>query len=548
MPRPKRQRSFPPAPALSEPVDPPSGIGAVELLAFVLVVLAMVNAWAARYELNPDGVSYLDLAGRLAAGDVRAFVQGYWSPAYPALIALAALVGGPAPTAQVIAAHLLNAAAAIGGIAFLWWWGRNGGGALFGCAALAAFSLVSYGLPRIEAVTPDVLLLALTTWVGYELLARQGVRWARTGSALGLLYLVKTGAWPWLLLSVPLRIWGARDADGRQNVLRSVAVTAAIVLLWVVPLSIKAGHPTFGSTGRLNYCWYILACDSRTPDDHQGGHTAYHQAAIDSASGISWAEFDGDRWTYAPWSDPTAWQAGVLSQRSLPPEPERLLRYWGEQGWRTVSIWLLPVLGGLLIPWSLLEVNAARRRWWSEEGRPVLVVGLLGVAGILQFILVHAEPRLLAPFALLLALAIFHGGAFGPRTGRAHDIRRAATWLGVILVAYYGVVRVREVMSTSRAWEQTIAGIADLNAEMAAQGLSQERVVVLGPALPVLSAAFYSGAHVIAQFPSADAGRLAQLPASRRAAVLAQLFGGRARIAWYAKRDGVGRIEVIPAR
>src|SRR6478735_3798168 len=80
---------------------PPSRIGVIEFVALGLILLAMSNAWFARYELSPDGVAYLDLTARLLAGDGGAFVQGHWSPVYPALIAIFSAVGGKSPTALI---------------------------------------------------------------------------------------------------------------------------------------------------------------------------------------------------------------------------------------------------------------------------------------------------------------------------------------------------------------------------------------------------------------------------------------------------------------
>ena len=59
--------------------------------------------------------------------------------------------------------HAINGAAAIAAIGLLWWWSRDIERPHLTRAMMATILLVSAGLPRIEAVTPDLLLLALMT-------------------------------------------------------------------------------------------------------------------------------------------------------------------------------------------------------------------------------------------------------------------------------------------------------------------------------------------------------------------------------------------------
>jgi hypothetical protein len=94
MPSRKKRRSSTPD-SISKPAPAPSArrLGEPELLAIVAAVLCGVHAWLAGFALNPDGVSYLDLANRVASGDWASLVQGYWSPFYPALIGI--LSGSP---------------------------------------------------------------------------------------------------------------------------------------------------------------------------------------------------------------------------------------------------------------------------------------------------------------------------------------------------------------------------------------------------------------------------------------------------------------------
>ena len=203
------------------------------------------------------------------------------------------------------------------------------------------------------------------------------------------------------------------------------------------------------------------------------------------------------------------------------------------------------MLAGVLLPWSLLEWRGERRRWWTGEGRPVLVVALLGLAGIFQFILIHAEPRLIAPYGMLLALAVLSRGSEAP-AGRV--LQRAAALLGVVLVAWYGWDKVREGMDTGPRLEQIVAKMDATNAELAANGFSQRRIVVLGAGIPVSSGAFLSGARIVAQLLPASAALLDSLPPDERHAVLGRLFGGRVQVAWRSAADGTVSYVGVPPR
>lgn len=524
--------------------------GEPEILALLAAALCVLHAWLGRYALNPDGVSYLDLARVAIGGDWPAFVQGYWSPLYPALIALVAMVAGQDPVSLVAIAHAVNGLAAVAAIGLLWWWSRQAGQRFLARALIATFLLVSSGLPRIEAVTPDVLLLALMTWLGYELLVRKGERAVLTGILLGAAYLAKTSAWPWLLAAVLVRLWGARDAVGRRRVWLSSAVGAVVMLTWIVPMSLEAGRPTLGSAGRLNYCWYIEACDSRTPDTHSGVHYAYQELSVDSTTRLGWAEYVGaNRWTYAPWSDPTQWELGVQSHNASAPSLWQLLSYWGRQALLSFGLWLLPVLLAVLLPWYLLQRSPGMWRRLVEEDRPVLAVGLLGLAGVGQFILVHAEPRLIAPFGLLAALALLHQWSSEPTPARATPrVRQWATLLGLLVAAGYAVPRLRDGFDASARIPRVLELIASTKASLAAAGLSQDRIVILGPAIPVAATAFLSGARIAAQVPPGSLAVLKRLPTEGQRAALAAMFGGRYQVAWISTAEGTFTLARLPER
>ena len=264
--------------------------------------------------MSPDGVAYLDLAAALRRGDLHHFVQGYWSPLYPALLALIGGVGGASAHAMLPIAHAVNVVAVAGTVFILWRWARAMPSPWFGRAAIAALFLCGTEPPRVEAVTPDLLLMLVLTAIGYELIVRGGRRWLWLGILFGATFLIKTSSWPWLLIALAIRLATAPDRSAWRVAVNSHLVMFGVMLCWMMPMSVQSGGITFGSTGRLNYNWYIETSDSRTPDTHHGTHRQYYPIPVDSNPGFPWARFDqAAQWTYEPWSDPGQWARGVTA-------------------------------------------------------------------------------------------------------------------------------------------------------------------------------------------------------------------------------------------
>src|SRR5208282_1563795 len=69
---------------------------------------AAILTWSARHSMNPDGLSYLDLASEALAGGPSKLLNSYWSPGYPALIGIAMLVFRPSADQEFALIHFVN--------------------------------------------------------------------------------------------------------------------------------------------------------------------------------------------------------------------------------------------------------------------------------------------------------------------------------------------------------------------------------------------------------------------------------------------------------
>ncbi|MBC7895321.1 MAG: hypothetical protein H7066_07895 [Cytophagaceae bacterium] len=505
------------------------------------IVIAAFMAWITRDAVNPDGVAYLDLARAVRDGKWSAFVQGYWSPLYPLVLAV---VG-----ATIATAHLANGALAIAGG---WLLSRtlrryltavpdDGGHVVRVSAAWCTYVVAAFVLVRISAITPDMaLLLCLVGWAG-ELTNPRGVRWMAAGAWLGVGFLAKTSLWPWMLVGTVVVAWGHPALRSRAAVVRYLVPMLVGVLAWLVPLSVREGRPTLGVTGALNACWFLRECDGQSPDVHLGSHVAYEEVVLPRGEAVTRVRFPDATWTYAPWSDPDGWSRGVRSQSS---EPLTVGRYAGIV-WKNLRSAVLFSLSYLLLgpalvllAWGLLARVPLRplARWTNAA------LLLAGLAGIAQFVAVQAVTRTLAPFVLACGVAITLGAR--PAAGRRAV---AGTWRVVLTTLPLVIALVATARVVRYEWQ--LAALSDpyrdemrTLSERASDGFKARTVMAVGPGIVLMPLAAQLGARIVSQVPTRHVSQLDVLsPADRRAALI-ELADSTADVAWEVDRRGRSRV------
>lgn len=85
-----------------------SALSSISFWCVICLACAGVLAWDNRHFMNPDGLSYLDLASEALRGGPAKLLNGYWSPGYPALISIALLIFHPHPSHEFPLIHLVN--------------------------------------------------------------------------------------------------------------------------------------------------------------------------------------------------------------------------------------------------------------------------------------------------------------------------------------------------------------------------------------------------------------------------------------------------------
>lgn len=501
-------------PATAPESEPGLPAWTIHLVALATLVLAAALAWASRGNLNVDGVAYLDLAERVATGELGVLLQGYWSPAYPFLLGVTLALTGAAGHAAAVGAHAVNFLIAAAGIVLLWRAGWQRRDAPWTLLALTALLTASARTLRLDAVTPDLLLLLTLLGLTLELLRHDGPRPLRLGSWAVAAFLAKTSAWPWLLLALAVALLAAwRDPSRRRAWLLAMAIAVAPMLCWTAALSLREGHLTIGSAGRLNACWYITQCDGRSPDTHDGGHDAYHDWRLGAGATARVAIYSDARQTYAPWSDPTAWQEGIESQQRHVPTPLQYLTYAAIQlGW-VFREWVTLLLALVVIPTWLVTRRAPSVR--SIVTRPPGIAILLGGVGVMQFVAVHAEPRLIAPFVLMAALGFLAWRG----EGRPTRARELVAVVGFAIALVIGTWHLRDQLLVTAS---TATRVVRLERTYPPER-ARHRVAVIGEALPLMPDLYRARATVVAQVIAPDTAAMRGWSAEARGALAGRL-------------------------
>jgi len=417
---------------------------------FVALVLGASNAWAARFTINPDGISYLDMGDAYWRGDWHMAVNAYWSPFYSWLLGLFLKELKPSAYWEYPLAHLVNFLIYVAALAcfefflraFIRY--RRASGKEFDEAGevtlpewawwalgYSLFIWTSLVLITVRLVTPDMCVAGFVYLAtGLILQVRSGAASRRTfvllGVTLGLAYLAKAVMFPiaFVFLAVALLSLGSIRKAAPQIVI-SALTFAVIACPFMCALSRAKGRITFGDSGRLMYAGCIDGVDFLFPGD-----TGKLQCVGEGLpEGVDETEFTDGRkllhpvsrifdtpptyqfkgpvgGTYPFWYDPSYWQEGIKPRFDLGGQETAAMR--GLQSFRLLYLGVflqLNVTTGLCIlylwaPKASLCIERALANW------PLMLVGFSALG---LYTLVFVVYRYIAPFVLVLWVGAFSG-------------------------------------------------------------------------------------------------------------------------------------------
>ena len=414
----------------------------------IAVALGAVQAWAFRYEANPDGVSYLDVADAYREGRWGDAPNGYWSPLYSWWLAVGAAILRLSPSADFVLAHVMNFLAFIAAlVAFEYflrgvdsfpdelsamrqdrtreWW-------ILGYSLFLWATLRLIGLGNI---TPDTLLAAAAFLVAGLLIRMRhaGAQWRHAGTlgvVCGLGYLTKLAFLPLTIvfLGVAAVLWG-RNKRAILLVLLAAACLALVAAPYVVALSGAKGRFTFGDTGRIAYAWMVNGVRSEV--HWQGGPPTagvpVHPTRQISVTPEAYEFAAPLRATYPPWYDPSYWYEGVAV--SVAPLTQA-----------RIAFGYLPRIFDLHAPLLLLAVAVLLAlRVKAQSARGALRRGwfliLPGLAALVMYASVFFETRYVAAFVVMVWVGVLLTlERFTPIAWRR------GLWLGAAVVLFVSTV------------------------------------------------------------------------------------------------------------
>ena len=380
----------------------------------VAIAIGAAQAWATRFTMNPDGVSYLDIADAYWRGDWHIAVNAYWSPLYSWVVGLVLRLVKPTSYREYPLVHLINLVLYCGTLAcfefFLSWlvrprMKREGEAALpewalwtLGYTFFIATSVLLIGL---NLVSPDLMVAGFSYLLAGLLMrvingdARRST-FVLLGVILAMGYFAKTVMFPIGLVALAIASYFV-PKQNRRKILLSVVVAAAMVAPFIAAISRVSHHLTIGESARWNYLVFVNGVQPFYPT---GAANPPHRIFAEPVT----YEFADAGGTFPPWFDPSYWQTGVHAHLDLRRELGRL--FVGSVVYLNLFLnpllLLIPTLGYLsLILLAPRPSKCVRNACW-----PLMILALAAMACYAALLV---EYRYVGPFVCLFALALFHG-------------------------------------------------------------------------------------------------------------------------------------------
>jgi hypothetical protein len=483
-------------------------------------------AWFTRYQLEPDGMSYLDIARAVSAGHVDAAVHAYWSPGYPLLVSAFFRAFSPNAYWEFPLVHLVNLLIFIGSLAsFQLFWDEvlrwhckyavNRDAMLskgvFWALGYAAFGISSLDVITVGIVTPDLLISVfcyLAAWSALRLRRAPSVgRSCMLGVVLALAYYVKAPFFPMAVIFIVCAcLW--RPASPRMVLLAACAIATFLLVSapFITALSIAKGRLTFGDSARLNQAFYINGVQyfRHWQGGPPGSGMPVHSTRKLNDFPETYEFATKNMGTYPPWFDPTYWYEGVTPHF----DAKRQVAVFT----RNLAVEFQIIMeseAGLVCVLIILGLLSSYRGPWLKGLAQLWFVWIPGAFALTMFALVHVEPRFLGGWLVML----FAGGVSACTLPAGRGTRRAVWGIGMGALVMAGALLVlqtsRDAVGIDHA-EGRSSDDASIAVGLLNSGLHPgDQVAIIGDGTDAYWA-HLARLHIIAEIP---AGTRAGLPA-----------------------------------
>lgn len=444
------------------------------------IVLGGMNAWYGQHVMNPDGVSYLDIADAYLRGDWQQAVNSYWGPLYSWLIAAMFWFFRPSAYAEFPAVHALNFVvllAAMGCFHFFlrevirlvrsrtidspdapdttfpeWaWWVLGYGVFLWATIELIPLSLV----------TPD-LCVAATVFLASGLLVRIGRGSAGYGAhlslglVLGIGYLCKAIMFPVAFVYLAVALFVTRD--WRRNLPRVAAAFVVLCLVaapFIVALTKHTGRIIYSDAGRINYMYLISAFPYETwggPVLHWQGEipglgTPVHPARKILADPPVYEFAHPIGGTYPAWYDPTYWCEGMIPRFNARGQEVALVRNLAE-----FFRLLFGVQSALVIALITLYAVGGRDRLSARVFARTAGLLIPAVLGICPYMILIFKTRYVGGFLAVLWIGLFATLRFRDAPSTQRLLAGVAVGVAALLVGQVALTNLINVAPVAIGW------------------------------------------------------------------------------------------------
>lgn len=396
-----------------------------------MFVLGAIQALSARFDMNPDGISYLNLSDLYARGDWNGAVNAYWSPLYPWLLGMFARVTGPSVYWEAPTAHALNFILYLATFAsFLFFLrqltelqhtrqsrlGRNVRLITYAkplelVCAVTLFLWSALILIGLGNVTPDMLLAGIVygiAGVSVRLhLGRAGLGlFVLLGILLGVGYLTKAVMFP---IGLMVALTCALGLGGPQIFFSRTLIVLATFLVIASPQVIAVSRLTnqlsFGENGTIQYAILVNHYPSFWVGNPPGSGIPTHPVQQFRSKPAAYAFPSSERsYSYPFWDQQAYWAAGIRPHFSIREQ---------KAATKPIIYMYVAFLGSLLFAACALFLSRAPT---FHQGLPYLLIPAIGT--FVLYSLIYAETRYLGAWTLVLFLAAISAIAFPAKSMR----------------------------------------------------------------------------------------------------------------------------------
>ena len=393
------------------------------------IVLGALHVWVYRNDLNPDSVSYIEMAEAAVRSGWHALVSGYWSPLYPMLLSVGFRILHPSMYWEFTVVHLVNFVVYLADLLcfefFLkellsarrteiglendlrpvparvfWIWGY------------LLFIWSNHFWLRPQQVNPDIIVAGLV-YLATALLLRiyrgkgDWLAFAGLGAVLGVAYLAKAVMFPlsFVFLACAFLLFGWRQKSYSRASARSalaLAVFAMIAAPLIVSISKEKHRLTFGDSGRINYAEHVDGAPFMTHWQGQpaGTGTPVHPTRKVSDDPVIYEFAQPIAGSYPPWYDQSYWYEGIRTHFSLRGQLWILFTS-GNSYFKLFSR-----SGALYVLFPALSLLVRKIGKWEWGGRWFRLVWLPSLIALGMYALIVVKQRYVSGFALVLVLWI----------------------------------------------------------------------------------------------------------------------------------------------